>query len=136
MNPSPYLLRFSGLASQKWTCPSTTKYFSPSFSYKALSSFSRTHDTLAQSPGRIALSCVPHSQAIPVLRMTGTAQPHPIKGLVTPWSYLLPRHSEADHTGCRPFVALMISDLGSRGKAGPSPQYGLSIQMGSGVISS
>src|SRR5215217_8185396 len=34
MNPSPYLLRFSGLASQLWTCPSTTKYFSPSFSYK------------------------------------------------------------------------------------------------------
>src|SRR5215218_8229519 len=35
MNPSPYLLRFSGLASQLWMCPSTTKYFSPSFSYKA-----------------------------------------------------------------------------------------------------
>src|SRR5665809_109285 len=34
MNPSPYLLLvFSGLASQKCTCPSTTKYFSPSFSY-------------------------------------------------------------------------------------------------------
>src|ERR687893_3308583 len=39
MNPSPYLLRFSGPAFQKWTCPSTTKYFSPSFSYKAGSPF-------------------------------------------------------------------------------------------------
>src|SRR5215210_8541743 len=35
MKPSPYLLVvFSGLASQKWMCSSTTKYFSPSFSYK------------------------------------------------------------------------------------------------------
>jgi hypothetical protein len=68
--------------------------------------------------------------------MTGTAQPPPIKGHVTPWSYLLPRRSEAGHTGYRPFVTLMISDLGSPGKPGPSPQYGLSIQMGSGVISS
>src|SRR5215212_4283973 len=37
MKPSPYLLVvFSGLASQKWMCPSTTKYFSPSFSYKTV----------------------------------------------------------------------------------------------------
>src|ERR687885_56301 len=35
MNPSPYLLRLSGPASQRWMCPSTTKYFSPSFSYIA-----------------------------------------------------------------------------------------------------
>src|SRR5918998_6035062 len=35
MNPSPYLFfQFSGLASHRWMCPSTTKYFSPSFSYK------------------------------------------------------------------------------------------------------
>src|SRR5215208_6653241 len=34
MKPSPYLLAwFSGLASQKWTCPSTTKYLRPFFSY-------------------------------------------------------------------------------------------------------
>src|SRR3954471_3960187 len=33
MNPSPYLLRFSGRASQKWTWPSTTKYLRPFFSY-------------------------------------------------------------------------------------------------------
>src|SRR4051812_32133130 len=33
MNPSPSLFRFSGLASQKCVCPSTTKYCSPSFSY-------------------------------------------------------------------------------------------------------
>src|SRR3954453_11403411 len=33
MNPSPYLLRFSGRASQKGGCPSTTKYWRPSFSY-------------------------------------------------------------------------------------------------------
>src|SRR3954447_18535296 len=34
MKPSPYLLAwFSGLASQKWTCPSTTKYLRPLLSY-------------------------------------------------------------------------------------------------------
>src|SRR5690242_269015 len=33
MKPSPYLLRFSGRASQKWTCSSTTKYLRPFFSY-------------------------------------------------------------------------------------------------------
>src|SRR3954453_24138331 len=36
MNPSPYLLRFSGRASQKGGCPSTTKYWRPSFSYMQL----------------------------------------------------------------------------------------------------
>src|ERR671921_2002769 len=38
MNPSPHLLRFSGLAFQKCVCPSTTKYCSPSFSYMGLPS--------------------------------------------------------------------------------------------------
>ena len=38
MKPSPYLfLVFSSLASQKWVWPSTTKYFSPSFSYMGAS---------------------------------------------------------------------------------------------------
>src|SRR5918994_3726946 len=59
MNPSPYLLQFSGDAFQKWTCPSTTKYFSPSFSYKALSSFSRSTIRKHQAPGRIVFSFVP-----------------------------------------------------------------------------
>src|SRR5712691_11580224 len=34
MKPSPYAFAwFSGLASQRWMCPSTMKYFVPSFSY-------------------------------------------------------------------------------------------------------
>ena len=33
---------FSGFSSQKWTWPFTTKYFSPSFSYKVISSFLRS----------------------------------------------------------------------------------------------
>src|SRR5215210_5794452 len=60
MNPSPYLLRFSGLASQWWTCPSTTKYFSPSFSYTALSSFSRTTIRPNELPDVSSYLAFPH----------------------------------------------------------------------------
>src|SRR5215208_2743241 len=66
MNPSPYLLRFSGLASQKWTCPSTTKYFSPSFSYKALSSFSCTRHAPSSSRTYRPIVCYPVSRKTPL----------------------------------------------------------------------
>src|SRR5215208_2550773 len=119
MNPSPYLLRFSGLASQKWTCPSTTKYFSPSFSYKALSSFSRTNDTPPSSSRTYHPILRSPSQERPLSSIRETAQPSPIKGLVTPVCYYLLPRLEAGPARFRPFVALMISDPGSRGKRDP-----------------
>src|ERR671910_3860942 len=90
MNPSPYLLRFSGLASQKWTCPSTTKYFSPSFSYKALSSFSRTGMRPHQARTHRPIFCSPDSSKSCLEdKGIGPAESH--HRLCGSWSYLLPR---------------------------------------------
>src|SRR5215210_6105118 len=64
MNILPYLLRLSGPAFQRWTWPSTTKYFSPSFSYKRSPPFpiQRQHRS-----ARTRASLPSHSVSLPVL---------------------------------------------------------------------